>query len=119
MATVGRVFLALETYASLLERFQMTGPFEVSVALVDVKNSYLSNFAVGWADYPDIDWDTSAAREDAYIATWEIDDFKSAHADQLAATIGSWLENCWGSKSHRFNAGNGPNAGALDWSRFS
>jgi hypothetical protein len=46
LATVGRISSALETYVWLRERFSITGPFEVSVALVDVKNSYLANFAV-------------------------------------------------------------------------
>ena len=52
---VGRLWSALDLYREAVERFEINGPWECSVALLGTSGSMLGNFATGWAEYPDPD----------------------------------------------------------------
>lgn len=115
---VGRCWIALEAYREMVEHLNLVGPFELSLALCDTKGAYLGHFASGWRDLGDPIVRALAAAEAAYLGTWEVHSLAADDVRNWVVTLGSWLEDCWGSTDRRFLP---PEAGTLDdfqWQRF-
>jgi hypothetical protein len=120
VAVVGRLLVAFEMYRSVIECFEIAGPFEVTLALLGTRGTYLGNVATGFRDQSDLDWRSSPAAEDGYLSHWEVDNFAGeAEVRGVTKLLGQWIENCWGSVTPRFVARSGPHIDDIDWSRFT
>jgi hypothetical protein len=102
---VGRAWAMFSFYSEVLERYNITGPFEVTAALVNTLHAQLGNVATGWRDL-DNWWPTSSplCPEPNVLIRREVEQWPSGHEDVqgLAFSIGERVEDAWGSKDRRF-----------------
>lgn len=119
--TVGRAWVMFSLYAEVIERFQPSGPWEVSIALVNTGNAQLGNVATGWRDIQE--WRGRGAPrcpERNILIRQEIETWPDKSGQQeLAFFFGEQIENSWGSTDRRFLIGpNREGAGTFDVSRY-
>lgn len=101
---VGRTWVALELYAEVIERFEVEGPWELTLAMLNTLNAQLGNVATGWRDI-DGRWPSERPRcpEPNVFLRREIEIWPDAPGRQdLAFALGSQIEDSWGMTSRRF-----------------
>ncbi|MCH8816058.1 MAG: hypothetical protein IH957_13400 [Chloroflexi bacterium] len=116
---VGRTALGLAHYGKIRERFDLKGPWELSLALRGTYGSLLGDFGQGWTDvsnprYPvrkNVDANVLLRRE---IQHWPDGD----GIRQLAYELGDQIENAWGSVDHRYVAIDGDHTGRFDVAKY-
>jgi hypothetical protein len=118
---VGRVWVALERYAEIIERYGPSSPWELSLALIRTDGALLGNVAAGWKDFDA--WrfgDAPRCAESNSLVRREIYEWPDEKGrKQLAFEIGSAIEDAWGIKDRRFVAGEKHDgAGEFDASRY-
>jgi hypothetical protein len=117
---VGRAWVMFALYASVIERFKASGPWEVSVALVNTQNAQLGNVATGWRDIDD--WRQRAPRcpERNIMIHREFTSWPDESGQQaLAFFVGEQIEDAWGSTDRRFLIAPGREGeGKFDASRY-
>ena len=116
---VGRLWTALDLYREAVERFNINGPWECSVALLGTSGSMLCNFATGWAEYPDPDANPRSCPEPNLWRRWEMHEWPAQDATKdIAFAAGAWIENSWGMQVRRFIAHSGSLEGQFDVSCY-
>jgi hypothetical protein len=118
---VGRVWVALERYAEIVERYRPSGPWELSLGLTRTDGALLGNVAAGWKDFDA--WrfgDAPRCAEPNVFIRREVDEWPDADGrKKLAFEIGSMVEDSWGIKDRRFLVGEKHDgAGEFDVSRY-
>jgi hypothetical protein len=118
---VGRVWVALERYAEIVERYRPSNPWELSLALTRTDGALLGNVAAGWKDFDA--WrfgDAPRCAESNLLIRQEVYEWPDETGrKQLAFEIGSVIEDAWGIKDRRFLAGEKHDgAGEFDVSRY-
>lgn len=122
MNIVGRIWVAASRYAGVVDKFDLQGPFEASLALVDTAGSILSNFATEWRDpirdryfgeYP-------ICLENHLLFRREISQWPDAEScEELVFEFAERMLNSWGIKEPRFLARSGQWEGKFDISQYS
>lgn len=118
---VGRVWVALALYGSLIERFEIEGPWEVTLALRDTRRAVLGNVAAGWQEPERAFPRDSLPRcpDDNVLVGREVFEWPDADARQsLAFDIGGAIEDAFGVEQRRFLAHIEPEQGQFDVSRY-
>lgn len=113
---VGRIWTALDLYQEVIERFGVSGPWEVSLALRDTQGAVLGNVAEGWENpgsgFAD---EVIVCIEPGLLTRREIMEWPDAEgAKSLAFALGGWIEDSWGIRQRRFLAQRGERAGEFD-----
>jgi hypothetical protein len=117
--TVGRLWAALQLYREIVARFDIVGPWECSVALVNTRGGSLGNFGSGWAEYPDPRANPRACSEPNLLFRRELIEWPGPDETRaLAFSFGAWIEDSWGMQCRRFIAHGGPLAGKFDAARY-
>ena len=118
---VGRLWVALDLYAEVIERLSSIGPWEVSVALIGTNEAQLGNVATGWKEI-DGWWPGESPRcpETNVLIRHEVSSWPDADGRQrLAFRIGAQIEDTWGVTDRRFLVHpKHEGAGAFDPSRY-
>ncbi len=113
---VARIWSALELHAKL-SAASRGQPGEVTLALVDVRDSALSGLADGWRS-PFIGFREEAprCREANVLLRIELPALpRQEDAQDLAYELGALIDNVWGSVHRRFLIGSGEHTGEFDW----
>lgn len=122
IATVVRLQAALEVLAEASERWKLTGPWELNLALRTTARGVLANVATGYLepDNPELRSKPRRALEPHVLLRLEIENsVTKAQSPVIAERFGGWVENAFGSRSRRFIARKGPREGKLDVGRFN
>jgi hypothetical protein len=112
---VGRVWAALHVYRDVAQRFELSGPWECSLALLKTRGGSLGNFGEGWLEYPDPGANPRVCQEANLLWRGEADEWlHPEELRQMAFRMGAWVEDSWGMETRRFLAHRGPLAGQFD-----
>ena len=95
---VARLWCGLQQFQRNLERFQLQGPFEVAVGLVNTSGAVLGGFGEGWSQS---DWQPSCPTPNVLLRR-EIDDICAGSTKALAFSLGGQVEDAFGCTSRRF-----------------
>jgi hypothetical protein len=95
-----------------VERWQISLPFEFTVAVRDTGKATLGGFAEGWAEPGHGLWDFSTCLEDHVLLRYEVDD--AIDPQRYAVDLGDRLEQAFGSINRRHFARTGEHTGDLD-----
>jgi hypothetical protein len=119
--TLGRFWWALDLYRGALEKFDISGPWQLTVALVDCKGVSLANLASGWTE-PWSGFRSEQIRcldENARL-TIELDRVPAADdMRDLVFRLGAWIEDSCGFAGRRFLTKTGPHEGQFEAGKFS
>jgi hypothetical protein len=118
---VGRIWSAISTYGRVVERFSPNGPWQLALAFIQVKQTYLGGFARGWENRPSGISPEELSREASLLLTREIPKWPASDEDseRLAVSLGGWVEDGWGSQLRRFLVARGPEAGRFDRENYA
>jgi hypothetical protein len=108
---VGLTWIAAALQSKLAERWHVTPPFELTVALRNANAAVLGSFAEGWPEPETVFWDSATCIEDHVLLRWELD---RVDAEVLALAVGDRLEQAFGSTLRRHLANRGDYAGRFD-----
>lgn len=102
--TVGLVWIGASMQAESAARFDLAGPWELTLILYDTKNAYLVGFGQGWAEPDQLGYDVRAQQELHIMIRREMDCFPESENDirDLAFDIGGRIGNAWGVTQRRF-----------------
>lgn len=118
---VGRLWAALDFYRDVIEKSELQGPWEVSVALLQTRDAQLGNVATGWKDF-DGWWHGSSPRcpDSNLLIRHELEGWPDDEGVQeLAFQIGGQVEDAWGITDRRFLIhADHDGAGSFDVSRY-
>ena len=121
---VGRVWSLAHRYSEVVQRFELPGPFEVTLALRQTVGTYLINVGEGWRSHlpgPSTWADelvtcvSSNLIHSIEFDEWPVDSF---FAD-LVFPFGERIEDSWGMRDRRFIAREGSYEGQFDASKYS
>ncbi|MBI4494726.1 MAG: hypothetical protein HY690_18275 [Chloroflexi bacterium] len=116
---VGRAWGAMDLYRDVIRRFDIAGPWEVSLALCKADRAHLEHFGEGWPE-PEKFWnEVPGCREPGLLFRQELSAWPDADGVRvLAFKIGGWLEDAWEQTARRFLVRDGPLAGQFDKARY-
>ena len=103
--TVGLVWIGASTQAESVDRFGLTGPWELTLILYETENAYLAGFGTGWTEpRQGGGWDLRAQHEPNIMIRRELDSFPESENGirGLAFDIGARIEDAWGVRARRF-----------------
>lgn len=116
---VGRLWSALDLYREAVQRFEINGPWECSLAILGTSDGLLGNFATGWLQYPHPEANPRPCSGPNLWRRWELDEWPVQEAlRDLAFSAGDWIENSWGMQSRRFIARSGSLEGQFDSAQY-
>lgn len=118
--SVGQIWCALAFYQEIIDRFSLSGPWEISCALRKTEGAILSNFAEGWAE-PGHGFlsDNRALVEPNLLCRLELDELPSADGiRELAFSFGGWMEDAWSHRERRFLSQRGSSIGQFDTTAY-
>lgn len=95
---VGLAWTAAALYAEAVERWQLQGPVETTVALRNTRRATLGGFAEGWAEPGHGLWDFTTCLDDHLLLRREADGVLDAQS--YALDLGDRIEQAFG-KTHR------------------
>ena len=117
---VGRLWWTVNRYRDVVERTQVSGPWELSLCMRDTLGSILGNVGEGWAEPEHTFGQEPPQCPDEHVvirselSEWPDDD----GAQKLVFELGSRVEDAWGSQQRRFIARAGPRIGMFDASKY-
>ena len=107
--------LSYPIYADTINRYQLSGPFELTIAFRDVEGSILANVGQGWAEPNTGHYDPIVLRTKSLLLRREIELWPDeSQLRDTVFSIGGWIEDTWGSKQRRFLARIGEQTGKFD-----
>lgn len=99
----GRVWTGLGVYGDAVQRYDLRGPFEISLALRNTEGAILGNVARGWSEPGSGFTDVRTCAEPGLLLRREVTEWPDAAGTRsLAIRLGAWLEDCWGYTDRRF-----------------
>lgn len=120
---VGRIWNVLTLAIEASSRYELTGPWEVSVSLINTSGALMGNVALGWKDLND--WWAGdrppRCKELNLLLRLEVTEWPDPDGvKDLAFKLGGMIEDAWETKNRRFlvNAGR-EGAGEFDPSRYT
>jgi hypothetical protein len=116
---VGRVWAALSLYSAVVERYGLTGPWEVGLALFRTEGAILSGFGRDWREPDGISGPIGQCLErnvwiSREVTTWPPED----GIKDLAFGLGGSIEDSWGVRERRFLFGRGERIGEFDNAQY-
>jgi len=111
-----RSWVGIARFAGVVERFDLAGPFEVSLALPNTEGALLGSFAEGWAEPGSIEYSTDPCPEKHVLIGRELDEWPKAPDGWRALAFGlaAQIEDAWGEPVRRFLAYRGECQGDFD-----
>lgn len=97
---VSMVWSAAAAQQHIVDQWNVSGPFEVTLALRNTRDAALGHFATGWAQPGQGLFDFTTCLEEHVLLRTEIAD--AIDADQLAVEMGERIEHAFGTTSRRF-----------------
>lgn len=116
MTTIlGRYWSGLVEYTRIIERFDLSGPFEIALALVNTQGAQLGQFAEGWIEPFGRGHRELAPCSDAHLLYLREFNKWPPHeeTEQLVRDVGGWLDDSWGVSQRRCVAHHGEQSGKL------
>jgi hypothetical protein len=117
---VGRIWWALALYAEVMERYRVTGPWEIGIALRDTAGSVLGDVAAGWME-PGESWrgQPPACPYPNVLLLRELSDWPTGEDIRaLVFSLGGVIEDAWGVHDRRFLARVEPGIGEFGASQY-
>lgn len=119
LSIVGKIAAALAHYGQVREKFDITGPWEVTVGLRCTKGALLGYFASGWPDVGGPRYVGRKNSEENLLMRREIQKWPEEDGvRELAYELGDQIENSWGFTQQRYLANSGDYAGRFDVGRY-
>lgn len=116
---VGRVWSTCHLYLTVMERFCLEGPWEISLALRGTQEAALGGFGEGWLEPRNsFGRSVSICHEPNVLLRRELPHITPDVAQPTALSLGGQIEDAFGSRARRFNAHRGQFAGQFDRSRY-
>jgi hypothetical protein len=116
---VGRVWAALSLYSAVVERYGLTGPWEVGLALVRTEGAILSGFGRDWREPDAIFGPFGQCFERNVWISREVATWPPEHGiKNLAFDMGGRIEDAWGVRERRFLFSRGERIGEFDDARY-
>jgi hypothetical protein len=119
LPTVGRVWSACHLYNSVIQRLEVDGPWELTLALRGTRQAVLGGFAEGWEE-PEYSFRRAASicEEQNLILRRELPSLGDDWARSVAFSFGAQIEDAFGSKLRRFKADRGKFAREFDRGKY-
>lgn len=111
---VGRLWSAFEVFRHLVQRFDLTGPFEASVGVRRTAGAVLAGFGEAWLEPGKSLRPPPQCRDNHVLMRRELFELSNDWPQTVAFSIGSQVEDAFGSTSRRFVANRGSLKGKLD-----
>ena len=105
LQTVGLVWIGAAAQAEAVGRFELAGPWELSLVFWQTDNSYLTGLGTGWGEpHRPAGWLPQAQQEPRIMIRQELDAFPESENDvrDLAFDVGARIEDAWGGTYRRF-----------------
>jgi hypothetical protein len=119
ISSIGKVWYAFNLYTEVITEYKLTGPFEVSLALIGTSNAMLGHVGSGWMD-PILGGPRNSVVERNCIFSVELHDWPTADGiESLAFNFGNWIEDTWGIKERRYIALEGQFEGNFDKGKYA
>jgi len=109
---IGLTWTAAGLQSEVADRWHLTPPFELTVALRRTNGVALGSFAEGWTEPGTGFRDFATCIEDHILLRWEIND--GVDPETLALALGDHLEQAFGSTHRRYLANRGEYEGRFD-----
>ena len=112
---VGRVWAALSLYGAVVERYDLTGPWQVGLALLRTEGALLSGFGRDWREPDGVVGPFGDCFERNVWISREISAWPSEGGiKDMAFDLGGRIEDAWGVRERRFLFGRGERTGEFD-----
>lgn len=100
-AVMSRIWNAVDNYGQVVEQLKISGPYELTLALKNLRQTTLSGFGNEWSR--GFFGDPNEARFDAVMHRREEEEWpKGDAARELAFALGDWIVNVWGVRQRRW-----------------
>jgi hypothetical protein len=112
---VARVWAMLALYRMAVDRYALSGPYEVTFALIGTRGAMLCGFGRDWAEPHGIHGEFGHCFETNLLLHRELAAWPDeAGVRSLAFSIGGCIEDAWGVRERRFLFRQGPQTGEFD-----
>ncbi|MCH8816057.1 MAG: hypothetical protein IH957_13395 [Chloroflexi bacterium] len=121
LTIVGRVATVLEYFRAVIERYELSGPWEVTLALVGTENSLLGDFASGYSRPEDQFEDELRRCGERHLLIrreFEVWPGDQGEARAVAYRIADQVEGAWGYALRRYLITQGDNIGEFDAANY-
>ena len=116
---VSEVWSALAMYESIAQRFDLQGPWEVTLALSETAGACLGHFGEGWAEPYEGFATRDHCQDRNLIWSREFPDWPDHDATfSVAAAFGGMIEDAFGHRERRFISRVGPRQNEFDEQRI-
>jgi hypothetical protein len=117
---VGRTWWCLSRYTDVVARYELEGPYQISLAFRDSLGSGLGNVAAGWEEpEQSLGRDFPRCPDRNVLIVRTVDGWPEPdQLQELAFTLGANVEDAWGCQQRRFISRVRPNPGEFDVSRY-
>ena len=99
---VATVWEVCYVYGQLAERFSLERPWELSIALRETSGTVLARFATGWAEPDSWTYTPARCKEPNILLRRELFETPEGWPQSIAYSVGSQIENAFGSRYQRF-----------------
>jgi hypothetical protein len=115
---VATVWEACHVYGHVGERYGLEPPWELSVALRQTTRSVLGQFATGWAEPDTWTYTPEVCSDTNILLIREIVETNEGWCKSIAFSVGTQIENAFGSRSQRFRSITNRQLGDFDLTRW-
>lgn len=107
--TVGLVWIAIDHQACALERYDLDGPWELTVVFYNTQGAYLGDLGKGWAEPRTNMYFPQPCEQPHICMRLEVEAWPTSPEAMrdLAFRVGAHVEDAWGSRHRRFLDHNG------------
>ena len=113
--TVARVWALLALASEAYEHSEVSGPYQLTIAVPNVRGALLGRLSEGWSEPHDWNNRVGPCLDANLLWHLEIDELPDAdRARAIAFSVGDRIEEAWGSQQQRYLAHRGDHAGQLD-----
>jgi hypothetical protein len=109
---VGLVWSALDVQVEANARWNLSPPFEMTLAIRNTEGAALGGFAEGWRDPGGFSYDAPTCMEKHVLLHWDLDG--GFDARDLAMDVGDRVEQAFGTTNRRHLANRGKYEGRFD-----
>jgi len=114
-STVGWTWATLAFAEAARTRFEVDGPWQLTVALIGTEDALLGNLGEGWAEPDSFENEVGGCRDHHLMWHFELDELPVGDGQRdLALRVGARIEDAWGVTHRRYFARRGEKAGELD-----
>jgi hypothetical protein len=114
---VATVWEACHVYSQLAEHFALERPWELSVALRQTTGTVVGQFATGWAEPDSWRYTPRVCSEPNIFLRREVVETPEGWCKSIAFSVGSQIENAFGSRLQRFRTITDGKLGEFDFAR--